>query len=159
METAALIAGGFLSVSFLVAVYLWNKRSYRAVPKTEETDAHRVEQNETITHYEKKRDKLSKLKEINDSEVVDNSNSINWVMSIMGFILTFFVGYNVYTAMMSTLGDVCGGNSVFNTTGYSPVVDSSSCGLISNATGMLPIVMIGAILITIFNIMFAFIKE
>jgi hypothetical protein len=149
VEIASIVAGGIFSISFLIAIWLWNKKSYRKVVKTEENDSHRVEQNNTIKHYEKKRDKLSKLKKISDAEVTPGVLG-KLLSAIVGMAIAFFVGSQIYTTVMSSLNDTC--SNTVNTTGYNPVLDTTSCGVLSNAMLLFPISAIIGFILVIFSI-------
>lgn len=144
MEIVAVIAGGVLSVSFLIAVYFWNKRSYRKISKTQETDAHRVEQNDTIKHYKEKIDKLSKLKRIEDAEIVE-SNFPGILSQIVGAVITLIVGYNVWQEVAPAITAACASNISNSTT-------ESSCGLINTGLTLFPIAAVAGVIILIFSI-------
>ena len=146
MEIAAVIAGGILSLSFLIAVYFWNRKSYRKAPHIEETDGHRVEQNDTIKHYEEKRDKLSKLKPIPDAEVVE-SLVPSILSKLTGAIITFFVGYNIWQEIVPVLNETCGTGMNASTS-----MTGTDCALLGNAITILPIAALIAIIITVFSI-------
>lgn len=147
MELAAIVSGGILSLSFLIAVYFWNRKSYRRDSHIEETDGHRVEQNDTIKHYEEKRDKLSKLKKIPDAEIVVPDGILGVLPKLIGAIIAFFVGSQVYKMIMTVVNEICSVSANNATTSMS----STDCAMVSNLTGIMPIAIILGAIIMIFS--------